>query len=102
MNLLKFFGNSAFSIGLSIPPKDNYQVLDEKKEGGKQFSKFVYDGDQLVGAMILNVDMDPGAIHYLIEKRVDIGPNKQALLDKPAEISRRLVLENERMGSKST
>ena len=102
MNILKFFGNSALSVGLSMPPKDGYQVLEEKKEERKQFRKFVYEGDQLVGAMILNVDVDPGAIRYLIEKRVDIGPNKQALLEKPDEISRWLVLENERKGSRTT
>ena len=53
------------------------------------------------GTSWLNVDVDPGAIRYLIEKRVDIGANKQALLGKPDEISCWLVLENEKKGSRS-
>ncbi|MFC1905998.1 NAD(P)/FAD-dependent oxidoreductase [Chloroflexota bacterium] len=100
MNILRFFGNSVFSIGLSAPHDDNYQVLEKKGEKG-QFRRFVYEGDLLIGVMVLNVDIDPGAIHYLIQKRVGIGPNKEVLLEKPSEISRWLVLENEKMESKS-
>jgi hypothetical protein len=45
--------------------------------------------------MFLNVDVNPGLILYLIEKRVDIGAYKQMLFEQPGEVSRWLVQEAE-------
>jgi len=101
MNILDFFGNSALSVGLSMQSQNGYQVMEDKKDKGAQFTRFVYEGDRLVGAMLINIDVHPGTIRYLIEKKVDIGTNKSAFLEKPDEISRWLVLENERKLSKS-
>ena len=98
MNILKLFGNTVLSIGLSIPSKNGYQVLEEKDLEKRKFSRFVYKDNRLVGAMILNIDVDPGAIRYLIENRIDIGASKEALLENPGEISRWLMLENESKG----
>ena len=94
-NIFNFFGNTAFSAGLSMPTDDTYQVLTDKDEEKPQFKKLVYKGDGLVGAAFLNVDLDPGVILYLIKRRVDIGDYKQLLFMQPREISRWLMLETE-------
>lgn len=94
-NIFNFFGNTAFSAGLSIPANDIYQVLIDKDEKKPQFKKLVYEGDSLVGAMFLNIDLDPGLIMYLIKRRVNIGAYKQLLFEQPKEISRWLMLETE-------
>ena len=97
-NIFHFFGNTAFSVGMSMPTGDNYQVLSEKDDQGVQLKKMVYDGDRLVGGMFINIDLDPGVILYLIEKRLDIGAYKQMLFEQPREMSRSLMQEAERTG----
>jgi len=94
-NIFNFFGNTAFSAGLSMPTGSEYQVLSHKDEKTNQFKKLVYDGDRLVGAMFLNVELDPGVMLYLIERGVDIGAYKQQLFEQPGETSRWLMLETE-------
>lgn len=94
-NIFNFFGNTAFSAGLSTPTGGDYQVLFEEDDQKNQFKKLVYDGDRLVGGMFLNVDLDPGVILYLIDRKVNIGAHKQMLFEQPREISRWLMLEAE-------
>jgi len=100
-NIFNFFGNTAFSAGLSMPTDKRYQVLTEKDNQKPQFKKLVYEGDRLVGAMFLNVDLDPGVILYLMRKKVDISDYKQLLFEQPREISRWLMLETEEKESAS-
>jgi len=94
-NIFHLFGNTAFSAGISMPDSDNYQVLTEKNERKVQFKRLIYDDDTLVGAMFINIDLDPGVILYLIRNRVGIGSHKQQLFEQPKEISRWLMQEAE-------
>ena len=95
-NIYNLFGSTAFSAGLSIPARDNgYEVLTEKDDKKPLYKKLVYANDRLVGGMFINVDLDPGVILYLIEKKVDIAAHKQLLFEQPREISRWLMLETE-------
>lgn len=98
-NIFHFFGNTAFSAGVSMPDSDNYQVLTEKNEQKFQLKRLVFDSDRLVGAMFINIDLDPGVILYLIRNRIDIGLHKQQLFEQPREISRWLMQEAERAGA---
>ena len=100
-NIFNFFGNTAFSAGLSMPEGNGYQILTEKDQQKPQFKKLVYDGDRLVGGMFLNVDLDPGVMLYLMRKKVDVGDYKQLLSEQPREISRWLMLETEKKESAS-
>ncbi len=95
-NIFNFFGNIAFSAGLSMPAGNGYEVLTEKDDKKTQFKKLLYASDRLVGAMFLNVDLDPGVILYLIKRKVNVGAYKQLLFEQPREISRWLMLEMER------
>ena len=93
MNLFKFFGHTAFSIGLF--PRPSYQALKIKDDSSGIYKEFVFQENRLVGARFIDVDIDPGIIRYLIEEKVDIGEFKEELLEHPKETSRRLMLRSE-------
>jgi len=93
MNLFKFFGHTAFSIGLI--PRPSHQVLKMKDDASGFYKEFVFQENRLVGARFIDVDIDPGIIRYLIEEKVDIGEFKEELLEHPQEMSRRLMLRSE-------
>jgi phenylglyoxylate dehydrogenase epsilon subunit len=100
-NIFNFFGNVAFSAGLSMPTDSHYEVLTDKDDKKARYKKLVYDEGKLVGGMFLNVDLDPGVFLYLIRKRVDISAYKQLLFEQPREISRWLMMETEEKESAS-
>jgi phenylglyoxylate dehydrogenase epsilon subunit len=95
-NIFNFFGNSAFSVGLSLPTAGKYDEMRWAHERRKQYKKLIYQGDVLIGCTFLNMDVDPGIMHYLIAKGVHIGSHKEALFQRPKETSRWLMLEAER------
>jgi phenylglyoxylate dehydrogenase epsilon subunit len=96
MNVLKMFGNSAFSIGMAIPKDGEGEILEEQDDGKKTAKRLVTRDGKLVGAMFVNVDIDPGVIRYLIEKKIDVGACTDALFAQPRETSRWLMLKNEK------
>ena len=98
-NIFNFFGYTAFSAGQSMPAGNNYEVLSENNEKSSQFKKLVFNGGRLVGAMFVNVELDPGVILYLIRKKVDLTDYKTILFKQPREISRWLMLETEQRES---
>ena len=95
MNVLRFFGNSLTSIGLSTTTGNGFQVFEEKKEALKQYKKFVYHNDKLVGAMLLNIQADHGVIRYMIENELSI-KSKEEFHNNTSMVSHQLMLENER------
>lgn len=96
MNVLKMFGNSAFSIGMAMPEAGEAEVREAKDDQKKRFKRLVTTDKHLIGAMFINVDLDPGVIKYLIEKRVDISACQEALFEQPKETSSWLMLKHER------
>lgn len=100
-NIFNFLGNTAFSAGLSLPTGNKYQILSKKNRRKLQFKKLVFDGDRLVGATFVNVDLDPGVVLYLMRKKVSLKGYQEALLEQPREISRSLMLETEEKESLS-
>lgn len=95
-NIFNFFGNTAIAVGLSMPSDNSYQVFSDKDEAKPQYRKLVYEGNKLVGAMFLNVDIDSGVILYLIRKGADINGYKERMFEETKEISRWLMLDTER------
>jgi len=95
-NVFNFFGNKAFSVGLSLPLDGTYDEMKWADGKRKQYKKMIYQGDALIGCTFLNMDVDPGIMHYLIAKGLKIGSHKEALFQKPKETSRGLLLEAER------
>ncbi|MFC1955139.1 NAD(P)/FAD-dependent oxidoreductase [Chloroflexota bacterium] len=98
-NIFNFFGNTAFSVGLSSVSGNGYEVFVAKDDKKAQFKKLIYEGEWLVGAVFINVDLDPGVILYLIRNKVNIGDHKQVLFEQPKDIGRWLMLEKEKEGT---
>jgi len=94
MNLFKFFGHSAFSIG--PPPDGSSQVFCDEHESDQCHKELIFSDKRLIGARFLDIDIDPGVIRYLIENKVDVERYKELLFEKPKGISRWLMLESER------
>ena len=94
MNVFKFFGHSAFSIGLAAT--ETSQVFKEKDDKQGSYKDLVFQENRLVGARFLDINVDPGIIRYLIEEKVDMDGYKEMLFEKPLQVSRVLMLEAER------
>jgi phenylglyoxylate dehydrogenase epsilon subunit len=97
MNVFHFFGSGACSIGLT-GADEGVEVLKEEDKDEGRFKKLSFQDGRLVGAEFVNVDVDPGVILYLIKNRLKIGKHKELLLQKPVEVSRWLMVRNEREG----
>jgi phenylglyoxylate dehydrogenase epsilon subunit len=97
MNVFHFFGNGACSIGLS-GANEGIKVLKEGDREKSWYKKLSFQDGRLVGAEFVNVDVDPGVILYLIKNRLEIGKHKELLLQKPIEVSRWLMIRNEKEG----
>ncbi|MBI4286434.1 MAG: NAD(P)/FAD-dependent oxidoreductase [Chloroflexi bacterium] len=95
-NIYNFFGKVSFSAGLAMPSNGAYQVLMDKKEASQEVRKLVFQDGRLVGAMFLGVDVLPGVIYYLIKHQVDVGADKELLLQRPREVGLWLMQEAEK------
>jgi phenylglyoxylate dehydrogenase epsilon subunit len=100
MNVYNFFGHLAASIG-EFEPSRGDEVLVEKDDDKMQYRKIICRDDRLVGANFFNIDLDAGVMQYLIKNRVDMGPHKERLMEKPKEVSMWLMLEAERKSTLS-
>ncbi len=87
MLAFNFFANQAFSIGLTVPQGSAGQVLKQKDDQKRVFRKLIFDGDRLVGGMLINEKIDPGILLYLIQRRVDMAPYKDALFERTKPLS---------------
>lgn len=81
MAAFSFGGNRAFFIGLMAPQESDGLIMRQKDDERRRFKKLILSGDRLVGGMFLNEKVDPGLIHFLIKRRVDIAPYKEALFE---------------------
>ena len=93
MNVFRFFGHTAFSIGLSS--QSSSQQLRDKDNAGI-YKELVFQENRLVGARFVDADIDPGIFRYLIEEKVDVGSYKERLWERPREMSRWLAMQAER------
>jgi len=100
MNAFNFFGHFALSIG-EFGASENDDVFIDKDKGKKHFRKIVCRDNRLIGANFFNVDVDGGALQYLIRNRVNIGTHQKELLNKPKEIGRWLMHESEKKNALS-
>jgi len=95
MNLFHFFGQHAFSIGLVSPNgEDRFEVHQTYVPSKRRYLEFVFEGDNLVGAMGVNSLLDSGILLQLIRRRIPLGRNKREFLEKPLEIGRKLMCQH--------
>jgi NAD(P)H-nitrite reductase large subunit len=100
MNILHFFGHRAFSVGITDGP--GTEVLHDIDDEHNAYKKLCFDGEHLIGASFLDVDVFPGLFGYLIEHRVTISADeRELLLSKPRETSSWLMLRTEKEQSMS-
>ena len=93
MNVFRFFGHTTFSIGLSS--QSSSQIL-KQKDKADVYKELVIQENRLVGARFIDAEVDPGIFRYLMEEKVDVGPYKEVLLERPREMSRWLAMQAER------
>lgn len=93
MNVFSLHDNVASSIGLSMAHGER---LEDKDDHRTAFKRLVFQDGRLIGAMFVNVDVDPGVIRYLIENKTDITPYKEMLLERTGDTSRWLMLKAEK------
>jgi phenylglyoxylate dehydrogenase epsilon subunit len=96
MNTFNFFGHRAFSAGLSMSPDGDYDIWEGNDNAKKQFKRLVFYKECLVGAVLVNMEVDRGVLVHLIRKRADIGAYKELLFERPRDVSRWLMLELEK------
>jgi len=75
-NIVTAFGNTIFTAGLSRD--DGFEAYQRRER--KSYSKIVLRDNYLVGAIFINVGIDPGAYLFAIERRVDVSEYKDAML----------------------
>jgi phenylglyoxylate dehydrogenase epsilon subunit len=100
MNAFNFFGHFALSIGEFTASEKDDVLIDKDKEN-RRFGKIVCRDNKLIGANFFNVDVDGGALQYLIRYRVDVGVHQQQLLSNPKEMGRWLMHESEKKSTLS-
>jgi phenylglyoxylate dehydrogenase epsilon subunit len=94
MNVFNFLGHTASSIGLSMVGREDKEVLERQDDG--HFQRLVFQDGHLIGAMFLNIEVNPGVVRYLIENKIGVANHKQLLSQKVRETSLWLMLEAER------
>ena len=95
MNTFNFYGNRSFSVGLSLEEDTTrYDIARLTVPGSCVYQKLVFEGNYLVGAIGINVTMDPGVLMNLIRRRVDLGARKSEFAVKPLDMSRRVMWES--------
>ncbi len=79
MNIATFFKNVFFSAGLIDPTGDGYELFAFHLPEERVYRKLVFKDEVLVGAILINGPIDPGAIQSLILERCDLRVWKRGL-----------------------
>jgi NAD(P)H-nitrite reductase large subunit len=70
MNVTSILQTPVASIGAWNPrPGDRYQIREVRDDRRRTYRKLVFDGDQLVGAMLVGTFEDAGILHNMIRTR---------------------------------
>ena len=96
MNLVNLFDKTICSLGLHKPRKSEGIIMEEKDDEKRYFKRLVFEEGELVGAMFVNSEIEPGIIRYLIEHKVKVGRYKELLFYETNDVSHWLMLENEK------
>ena len=93
LNTYNFFGNRAFSVGLSnVPPSARGVEVDQVfLPTSFKYQKLVFQEDRLVGVSAINMMLDPGVMCQLVRRRVELKEFKGRLASEPLETGRILM-----------
>lgn len=95
-NTFHFFDCAACSLGMAMDQAPGLEIMKEKDETAGTFKKMVFRNGTLVGAMFLNIEVDPGVLLYLIKEKVRVEKYRGALFEKPGTVGLGLMMDNER------
>ncbi len=93
MNSFRFFGQRAFSVGLSAigEPAEDFEIEEGFSPENRQYQKFVFKNKNLVGVTGINCDLDPGVMFQLIKKKIDLEDVMEQFTAAPTNIGRILM-----------
>jgi phenylglyoxylate dehydrogenase epsilon subunit len=83
MNALKFFGNSAFTIG-SLEGKEGKESVVYTDEDKGCYRRLVFEGDRIIGGIFVNDEVEPGIVLDLIKRKAKIGSLKDEIISPGA------------------
>ncbi len=95
-NIFHFFDCAACSLGMAMAHGPGFEIMQAKDEAAGTFKKMVFRDGGLVGAMFLNIEVDPGVLLYLIRERVNVEPYREGLFKNTGKMALYLMMENER------
>ena len=79
-------------MGLCLAQEDDgYEIHRTVNAADCVCRKFVFQDDVLVGAVGINVTMDPGVLKNLILRQIHLGDSKEAFIANPLDVSRQLM-----------
>jgi phenylglyoxylate dehydrogenase epsilon subunit len=93
MNTFNFFGQRAFSVGLTaIPQSDEALTVDLiYSPNGCRYQKLVFRNDNLIGVAAINCDLDPGVMWKMIHRQVELGDTREDFVRAPLEVGRTIM-----------
>jgi len=93
MNTYSFFGNRAFSVGMSGPVGDDegFEVDVMVSSSSRRYQKLVFRDDHLVGASAINMDLDPGVLCRMIRDQIELGETRERFSCEPRDVGRSLM-----------
>jgi hypothetical protein len=92
-NTFKFFEHRAFTVGMTSEPETRKPSRIERSflPESAQYQKLLFQGERLLGASGINMDLDPGIMLELIRKKIDLSVIEPSFLANPVENSRILM-----------
>lgn len=86
MNIMDFFGYSMVSIGCALATKgvDVYKYMDKLRG---RYRRLVFQGNRLMGAILIGEIQDAGVFPMLIRDRIDMTPWKAYIDTHPWDIA---------------
>jgi phenylglyoxylate dehydrogenase epsilon subunit len=93
VNTYNFFGNRAFSAGLSTADEslEGIEVDQMHLPSSRQYQKMVFKEDCLVGIAGINRSVDPGIMYQLIRRQVDLKEVRAQFAAAPQQMGRVLM-----------
>jgi len=81
-NVIRIFGLDVLTAGLVNPPvSDGIEILSRFHARTGQYRKLVYNGEKLVGAVMVNGIEQGGLLVSLIQKEIPVRAPREALLE---------------------
>ena len=84
-NITTLLGLTVASIGLSKSQNGNFEELKYINPQREVYSKFLLDGNKIIGAVLLGKIQDVGVIRNCIENGIDISPWKDRIARAPLD-----------------